>query len=152
DVVGINLTFLAEFGGIGTSANPLNILSSAPTPGVVNATALNSILLTEIYLGQANAASNNMNLGLIESKSGDVTLEVQHGAILNAPNSTVASVEGNQILLKTDSTDPSINSAGAPGNDLRIDSSFSGAGGLTVKADGYIGITQTVDALYVVGV
>ena len=147
DVVGVNVYLFASHGGIGTAANVLEIDSGNPRDGLVNAAALNDIFLYEL----ATLASDfgNLNVGDVTSRGGNVSLRVQYGGVLDAANDAAADVTGNQITLRTDSGNPSLNAVGVPGNDLEIDSSFSGTGGLTVFSDGRVGITETLNELYV---
>ena len=150
DVIGVNVTLYALHGTIGTAGNVLEIDSGNPRDGIVNVTAGGDIFLYEL----ATLASDfgNLNVGNITSLAGNVSLRAQYGGILDAANDAAADVVGNTITLRTDSGDPELNAVGTPSNDLEIDSSYSAPGGLVVVSDGRVGITETANELYVLGI
>ncbi len=135
DVQGVNLTFAAPLGRVGTFENPLEINSSVPATGVVKADALSDIVLIEI---------GTLNVDRIRSEFGDVSLFALDGSILDFFDDVDADVIGvNQFLRTTGGA------IGDKANDLDIDSSTVRPGRLAATSSGSIFITETDSSLNV---
>ncbi|MBK8017635.1 MAG: right-handed parallel beta-helix repeat-containing protein [Betaproteobacteria bacterium] len=135
DVVGINLTFSAPEGHVGTFENPLEINSSNVSIGAVKADAELDIVLVEIA---------DLNVDRIRSESGDVSLLALDGSILDYFDDTAADVIGvNQFLTAQGQT------IGQSDNDLDIDSSTVRPGRLVARANNSAYITETDSSLNV---
>ena len=150
DVLGNNLTFAANQGAIGSKENPIEINSSLPTAGLVTATAMNGIFLTEV--------DGNLNVGKVSSKTGDVCLTTIRGSIVDGNNDAAVDIEGVNITLianngdvgeKTDpldldSSNPTPGVVKATGNnvyitekgDLKIDLIQSNVGVVSIASNG----------------
>ena len=136
DVTGVNITLTANAGGIGSSTDALEIDSSNPSRGMLNATALQSIYITEVQ--------GDLNVDRVTSAQGDVTLVALAGSILDANNDAAVNVTGVSVFLS--GTGGGI---GASGNDLEIDSSAPRPGRLFASADQSIYLTEVSGLLYV---
>ena len=101
NVTGNNITLTSSAGAIGTSAAPLVIEAQGP----VNVSALEDIDLTQ--------GSGNLQVGQIVSTTGDVTLDVPSGSIVNASGTTwsdeVDSSQSQQVWQNLNLTDPAAN-------------------------------------------
>jgi len=99
NVTGNNITLTSSEGAIGTAAAPLQIQAQ----GVVNVSALGDIDVTQ--------GDPSLQVGQIVSTSGNVTLNVPSGAIVNASGTTWNDVVGNtqsqQVWQNLSLTNPS---------------------------------------------
>lgn len=150
DVVGVNVTLLAPFGTIGSTTNFLELDSSNSDGtlrnGVVTATALASVYLTEID-GIASSV-DDLRVHTVTSQTGDVTLTTRAGSIIDARNDTDANVLGDTIDL-----DANGGHIGDPTgtNDLEIDSGrTTTTADVGLEADGSIHVTETSGPLVLV--
>ena len=91
-------------GDIGSVENPLEIDSSFQAVGEVNADALGGIYLTEMR--------GDLNVGVVISGWGDVTLVTLSGSILDAHNDDKVNVTGDHVHLEARAG--SIGEAGDP--------------------------------------
>ena len=136
NVLARNLTFTALGGGIGTAGEALLIDSASSAPGTVRATALGSIILTEV--------AGDLDAGRIESQAGDVVLVVD-GSLRRASDSGApesANVSGTNLVLTA------LNgTVGAVGEALVVDSSAAGSGVVTATARGDVVVTEAAGDL-----
>ena len=72
NIAAININLTAQNGSIGTSGDAIEVDSSTPSKGWLNAAATNDAYLTEV--------SGELNVGLISSDQGDVGLNVRDSA------------------------------------------------------------------------
>ena len=114
-----HIVLLANGGAIGEAADFLEI--DGVGAGTIVADAQTSIWLDE--------TDGNMNVEHIQSNNGDVTLRALV-SILDANNTGAADVIGKNITLTA-----TLGGIGASGNDLDINSAYSGAGQLTSSSN-----------------
>ncbi|MBD2516808.1 DUF4347 domain-containing protein [Nostoc sp. FACHB-973] len=136
DVTGENITLTAQNGGIGSSTNFLEIDSSNPNEGALNATAPQDIFITE--------TSGDLNVDKVTSTAGDVTLTTRSGSILDSRSDSNSNIDAANIDLQAIG-----GGIGTSDDDLEINSSTSATGRLVAKADGNIYLTETAGALNV---
>ncbi|MBD2412394.1 hypothetical protein FACHB389_10860 [Nostoc calcicola FACHB-389] len=136
DVTGENITLTAQTGGIGSSSNFLEIDSSNPNAGALNATAPQDIFITE--------TNGDLNVDKVTSTTGDVTLTTRSGSILDSRSDSNSNIDATNIDLQAIG-----GGIGTSGNDLEINSSTSATGRLVAEADGDIYLTETSGALNV---
>ncbi|WP_392533892.1 DUF4347 domain-containing protein [Nostoc sp. C117] len=123
DVTGENITLTAQTGGIGSSSNFLEIDSSNPNVGDLNATAPQDIFITE--------TNGDLNVDKVTSTAGDVTLTTSKGSILDSRNDSNSNIDATNIDLKAIG-----GGIGTSNNDLEINSSTPTTGRLVAEADG----------------
>ena len=125
----------AENGGIGEAGDYLDV--DVNGTGTLKATAQGGIRIAEVF--------GSMNVDRILSQGGDVDLKA-HMAILDAGADPDADILGNHISLLAE-----FGSIGLSGNDLDIDSAYSGPGLLTswsydntylIETSGNLGLNQ----------
>jgi Ca2+-binding RTX toxin-like protein len=118
-------------GGIGTVDNffDIDLFYTDETIGMVNATAN-----TGIYLFETNGP---LYVGKIVSRFGDVSLRAP-GDILDYHDDPDADVTGRSVTLES-----RLGGIGSSGNDLDINSAFSGPGTLTISSSRNIYLTET---------
>ncbi len=101
NVTGNNIALTSTAGAVGTAAAPLLIQAQ----GVVNVAALEDIDLTQ--------AGTNLQVGQIVSTTGDVTLDVPSGSIVNASGTTwndeVNDAASQQVWTNLSLTNPAAN-------------------------------------------
>src|SRR5262249_31931216 len=122
DVTGRNVYLKALKGGPGYPTNTLDIDSSTPTQGELDAVARDSIFITEfsgnLFIG--NGVPLGRTVG-VESITADVRLNTRpgSGSILDAQNDNLTDVEGTRIDLVANG-----GSIGLPGHDLDTNSNY----------------------------
>jgi Ca2+-binding RTX toxin-like protein len=95
NISGVNINLMAQTGSIGTDTDAVEIDSSNPDKGWLNATAHNDIYLTEV--------AGELNVGLVSSAHGDVGLNVRDSAttgedLLMDLNAEITAPEGSVFL------------------------------------------------------
>ena len=101
NVCGVNISLTAMNGGIGTSSQDLLVDSSDPTPGVLNATAENSIYITQT--AGSTTVGHALNVGQVLSSTGNIRLtiaelpDIAENMVLSATSFIEATV-GNILL------------------------------------------------------
>ncbi len=120
-IFGVNITLTATTGGIGSATHDLNVDSSDPTPGVLNATANDGIYITQ--------TAEALNVGQLQSTLGDVRLTVPE----------VADLAENMVL-----TAASFIKAGA-NILLQVGSNFDMATGSLIQAVGSVEVSGDFD-------
>ncbi|WP_457423984.1 right-handed parallel beta-helix repeat-containing protein [Roseateles sp. P5_E7] len=136
DVLGVNLTFSAPQGRVGTFENALEIDSSHPSSGVVRGDAASDIVLIETEL--------DMNVDRIRSESGDVSLTTVRGSILDAFDDAAADSIGVNLFFFANS-----GRIGDSANDFDIDSSTARPGRLFANASSSIYLLETDSSMNV---
>lgn len=132
DVVGVNIRLTALSGGIGTSVNPLDIDTSNLPTGTLTAMASDDIFIIETI--------GALDVNVVESTSGNVTLVSTTGGIFDANNDALENVIGTSIDLSAP-----IGGIGLKPNPLEIDTGDTGT--LTASAQDDIFITETAGDL-----
>jgi hypothetical protein len=128
-------------GGIGADGNPVEIDVAVDPGNAVDALGTGTVTADaegSIYLDET---TGNMNVRQIKSSGGDVTLRAQF-SIFDALNNGDADVIGNQIHLVA-GLGGVFGTIGMSGNDLDIDSGFSGDGLLTTTSLGNTYLIET---------
>jgi len=123
DIFANSIVLVANYGSIGTLANPIEINSSFHAKGLVTALAQNGIYLTEV--------SGDLNVGKITSYKGDVYLVTNRGSILDGNNDSGVDIQGVNISLTAHLGD-----IGSPNNFLDVWSSNPTPGKLTAITTG----------------
>jgi len=95
NVAGVNINLTSQHGSVGLSSDALEINSSSPTQGWVNATGDDDVYLTEV--------AGEMNVGQVSSAHGDVGLNVRDSAasgedLLMDANAQISAPEGSVFL------------------------------------------------------
>ena len=130
---------------IGTSGQAVTILLAG---GTLTADAGNNIWIDE-SAGSSNS-NGDLHLTHVFSSNGNVTLSAD-GSIFNVaggPSHVPASVHGNTINLNAGlGTIGNIGAIGTAGNDLNVDSGFSGAGLVNVNATDNTYVIETLGDL-----
>ena len=130
-----NLDLVANTGTIGTNANPFDINSSYFLKGYVNAEAEHTVHLIE--------TAGTMHVGIITSRTDDVTLITTSGSILDFHDDNLNNISGVNINLIANLGD-----IGEKYDALEIDSSSPAQGWLNATAIGSdIDIAETSGAL-----
>lgn len=136
DVTGNNIRLISQQGGIGSMADPLDIITKpglayngAPVGGQLNALAYGDIAITghggSLWLGGAPATGGQYG---IESQFGDVMLEVLDGSLLDArmlsSASTIDLDRARGIWAKLHLTDGDSSKAYAAALESRVDTAY----------------------------
>jgi len=134
NVTGRTINLTAEHGDIGEVANALEIDSSNPSKGLLNASALNSsIYITEtdgtLYVGTVLAETGDVVLSVRDSNDLDEDLVMEAGSSINA----LATIGGGDVLLQA-------------GDNVHLMSGSSIASGRHLKVYSGIGDTGNLDA------
>ena len=148
DVVGVNVTLLAALGGIGSTANFLEINSSnldgTVSNGLLDAEAKNGIYLTE--------TNGDLRLKLVDSAQGDASLVTLAGSIVDGRAGAglitdAAVISANSIDLQANGG--SIGEASG-GGDVEINSSRQATGDVGLEAANDIYVTEVDGTLRLV--
>ncbi len=147
DVVGVHISLFALSGGIGSTTNFLEI-DSSNDDGVAAETAGCSPSRTRASSSPRSTGSRHpsMTSGCSSSCSlADVTLTTRAGSIVDALGDSVADVYGDSIDL-----DANGGSIGIAGDDLEIDSQYTGTGDVGLEASTSIWLTEVDGTLRLV--
>ena len=136
DVLGVNLTFSAPQGRVGSFENALEIDSSRPSSGVVRGDAASDIVLIETEL--------DLNVDRIRSAQGDVSLTTLRGSIFDAFDDAEADAIGVNLFFIANS-----GRIGDSDNDVDIDSSTARPGRLNANASSSIYLLETASSMNV---
>jgi len=136
DVVGVNLTFNAPKGRVGTFENPLEIDSSRPTNGVVKGDAASDIVLIE--------TEGDLNVDRIRSEADDVSLTTLGGSMFDAFDDAEADSIGVNLIFQANK-----GRIGDSNNDFDIDSSTARPGRLIATASSHLYLQETDSSMNV---
>lgn len=135
NILGRNITLTAGT-DIGSAGNYLDIDSSSPSDGVLNATADQDIFIAE--------TDGDLNVDLVQSDNGNAALATGNGNILDANGDDTANVRAVSIDLMAVG-----GGIGAVGDDLRVDSSAATNGLLNATAGQGIYLAETAGVMNV---
>ena len=145
DVSGRNITMTAIAGGIGADNNFLEINSSLREDGVLVATAIENIRITE--------TTGDLRLNLVDSAQGDVSLVTLAGSIIDA-RSGAGTVTDTAVILANSidlqAIGGSVGEANTGGGDIEIDSSRQSTGDVGLEATDDIYVTEVDGTLRLV--